>query len=62
MKVRVLLTHLHRHWYALIGTLSGTSDVDVPRTVSSESKLSVSWRTAAEAATLFVGLVDVIFS
>ena len=35
-KGRDLLTPHHRHWYALTGTLSGTPDVGVPRTVSCE--------------------------
>jgi hypothetical protein len=33
-KRRDLLTPLNRHWYAFNGTLSGTPDVGVPRTVS----------------------------
>jgi hypothetical protein len=56
-KGRDLITPLHRHWYALTGTLSGTPVLGVPRTVSRESKLPVSWRTAAEAANLFVIIV-----
>ena len=52
-KGRDLITPLHRHWYALTGTLSGTPVLGMPRTVSRESKLPVSWRTAAEAANLF---------
>jgi hypothetical protein len=34
LKRRDLLTPQLRHWYAFNGTLSGTPDVGVPRTVS----------------------------
>jgi hypothetical protein len=58
-KRRDLLTPQSRHWYALTGTLSGTPDVGVPRTVSCESKLPVLDWTAAEAANLFFRFVHI---
>ena len=48
-KGRDLLTLLHRHGHALKETLSGTPEWACLRAPSFESKLSVSWRTAAEA-------------
>jgi hypothetical protein len=57
-KRRDLLTPQSRHWYALTGTLSGTPDVGVPRTVSCKSKLPVLDWTAAEAANLFFNCLN----
>ena len=53
-KRRDLLTPQLRHWYAFNGTLSGTPDLGVPRTVSVCVKLPVSSWTAAEAANLLL--------
>jgi hypothetical protein len=45
----------------LTGTFSGTADVGVARTVSSEPKLPVLCRTAAEAANLLLFLFYIGF-
>ena len=60
-KRRVVLTPLNRHWYAFNGTLSGTPDAGVPRTVSVCVKLPVLWRTAAENANQFFVFVTYVF-
>ena len=57
-KRRDLLTPQSRHWYALTGTLSGTPDRGVPRTVSCKSKLPVLDWTAAEAANLLLNCLN----
>ena len=56
-----VFTPRYSRWFAFTGPLAGTSDVCVPRTESSESKLLILDWTAAETTNLSVALVTNVF-